>query len=70
MLFCLDRVSSKDEFLLLFFFGALTLFGDGYVFPEIVGCGERHDALCDDEFLYAGCESGVEYAGSPGDRGL
>ena len=59
--------SAHEEF---FFFGALTLFGDGYVFPEIVWCGERCDALCDDEFLYAGGEGCVEYAGGPGNRGL
>ena len=59
--------SAHDEFV---FFGALTLLGDGYVFPEIVWCGERCDALCDDDFLYAGGEGGVKYAGGPGYRGL
>jgi hypothetical protein len=46
------------------------LFGDGYVFPEIIWRGERHYALCDDEFLYAGGNSSVEYAVGPGNGGL
>ena len=43
----------------------LTGFRKGYVFPEIAGCGERHDALCDDELLDAGGESSVQYAPGP-----
>ena len=60
------RFSSRRVFV----FGALTLFGDGYVFPEIVWCSERYVALRDDEFLYAGGESSVEYAGGSGYRRL
>lgn len=37
---------------------------------EILWRGERSDALCDDQFLYARGESGVEYARGPGNGGL
>ena len=43
----------------------LTGFRKGYVFPEIAGCGERHDALRDDELLDAGGERSIQYARGP-----